>query len=586
MSRTPRAGRVRFRGIALLGLVAASGTALPLRPRRARGAGFDLVVAATTDVHGRLRGWDYYANLPDSSRGLARVATVVDSLRAAAPGRVVLVDAGDLLQGTPLTYLAARASARNATHPVIAAMNAMGYDAVAVGNHEFNYGLPVLRAAVAQAHFPFLAANAVTASGRRAFPAWRIVHRGGAGGPAVAIVGATTPGSNLWDRDNLRGRLTIGDIVPAVHAAVDSARRSGADVVVVVLHSGLDEPSSYDTAGTHVASENVAARVAYEVPGIDLIVYGHSHKQMADTTIGTTLLMQPKNWATSVGVAHLQLERRDGRWHVTAARSVLIPAAGHGESPAVLAATERAHRATIAYVTTPVGSTAVAWRADSARVVDTPLIDLILDVERRTAHADLASTAAFALDASLDSGAITMAELARLYPYENTLAAVRITGRQLRAYLEQSARYFGTFGTSEPAVSPTIPGYNFDIVAGADYTIDLSKPAGSRITSLSVRGRPVADTDTFTLALNNYRQSGGGGYAMLRGAPVVWSGQTEIRQLLIDAVKARGRIAPSDVFTRNWSIVPAAAIAPAYAAMHRSPWEHRGPRVARPASPA
>ncbi|HEX6536733.1 MAG TPA: 5'-nucleotidase C-terminal domain-containing protein [Gemmatimonadaceae bacterium] len=526
----------------------------------------DLVVASTTDVHGHLRGWDYYAAAPDTSRGLSRAATIVDSLRETAPGRVVLVDAGDLLQGTPLTYVAARVAPR-ATHPVIAAMNAMRYDAAAVGNHEFNYGLPTLRRAIAGAAFPFLAANARTAAGRPAFPALRLIRRGGA---RVAIVGATTPGSNAWDRDNLRGRLVIGDIVPAVRAAVDSAHRARADVVIVLLHSGLNEPASYDTAATGLPSENVAARVAREVPGIDLIVYGHSHRQMADTTIAGTLLVQPKNWATSVGVAHLRLARErggKGRWRVVAKWSRLVRAAGHAEAPEVLAATRAAHDATVRYVATPVGYTGVAWRADSARVADTPLIDLVLDVERRAAHADLASTAAFSLDASLDSGAVTVAELARLYPYENTLQAVRVTGRQLRQYLEYSARYFGTWGTTEPAVDPGVPGYNFDIVAGAEYTIDLSKPVGERITRLTVHGRAVADSDHFTLALNNYRRTGGGGYAMLRGAPVVFDGQTEIRQLLIDEVKRRKRIDPSDVFTRNWEIVPRGAATRAYETM-------------------
>jgi 2',3'-cyclic-nucleotide 2'-phosphodiesterase (5'-nucleotidase family) len=540
------------------------------RPTPAQRTTVDLVVAATTDVHGHLRGWDYYANAPDPARGLTRAATIVDSLRAADPGRVLLVDAGDLLQGTPLTYLAGRSDARG-THPVVAAMNAMRYDAAAIGNHEFNYGLPVLRRAIGQASFPFLAANAYTPAGRRAFPAWRTLERAGA---RIAIIGGTTPGANIWDRENLRGQVEIRDIVPSVRAATDSVRRAGADVVIVVLHSGLGETASYDTATTGLPSENVAARVAHEVPGIDLIVYGHSHQQMADTTIGTTLLMQPKNWATNVAVARLKLERDGARWRVVSRASRLVPARGRAESPAVLAATKQAHEATVAYVTRTIGSTPVTWRADSARVTDTPLIDLILDVERRVSGAELASTAAFSLDATLDSGKITIAQVARLYPYENTLKAVRISGRQLREYLEYSARYFGTYGTNEPAVDPNIPGYNFDIISGADYTIDLSRPVGSRITRLEVKGRPVADADSFTMALNNYRQSGGGGYAMLQGAPVVYDGQKEIRELLIEEVIRRGRLQPSDVFQRNWSIVPAAAAARAYAAMHRVSWEH------------
>jgi len=148
------------------------------------------------------------------------------------------------------------------------------------------------------------------------------------------------------------------------------------------------------------------------------------------------------------------------------------------------------------------------------------------------------------------------------------LSAVRITGAQLRAYLEFSARYYGTYGSAEAPVRDDIPGYNFDIIAGADYTIDLSRPVGSRICSLSVRGKPVSDGDSFTLALNNYRRSGGGGYAMLKDAPEVYTGTIEIRDLLIAEVERRRHISPGDYFEKNWSILPAAAIAPAYAATH------------------
>jgi 2',3'-cyclic-nucleotide 2'-phosphodiesterase (5'-nucleotidase family) len=515
----------------------------------------DIVVAATTDVHGYLRGWDYYANAPDSLRGLSRIATIVDSLRRVSPVLPVLVDAGDFLQGTPLAYVAARLDT-TMPHPVIAAMNQLQYDAVIVGNHEFNYGLATLDRAQRQADFPLLAANAYTPDGKRRFAAWSISTRRGV---KIAVVGATTPGSMVWDRDNLAGRVVLRDIVPEVRAAVREARATGAAIVIVVVHSGLDEPSSYDTVGTTIGSENVAARLAHEIPGIDLLVYGHSHKEMADTVIGTTLLMQPKNWATSLAVAHLRLERRKGQWQVVAKRSQLVQAVHHREDPMLVAITAEGHRAAVRYTTTPIGKTDVTWRADSARVVDTPLIDLILEVERRASGAQLASTAAFSLDATLAAGPITVARLAALYPYDNTLRAVKISGSALRAYLEQSARYFKP--TPEGAeVDPSIPGYNYDIVAGVDYTIDVSKPIGERITRLEFEGHPVAPTDTFTLALNNYRQTGGGGFSMLHGAPVVYDRQLEIRQLLIDEVRRAGTLRPADYFHPNWRIEPAAAI--------------------------
>ena len=529
----------------------------------------ELVIGATTDTHGRLRSWDYYANSPEPQRGLTRLATIVDSLRAANPGRVLLFDAGDLLQGNPLTYVAARIDS-SSPHPVAAAMNAMAYDAAVIGNHEFNYGLRTLRRMLHDARFPMLAANAYTPAGAHAFDSWKMIDRDGV---KVAVVGGTTPGSNLWDRDNLAGQVVVRDIVPSVREAVGAARAAGADVVVVLLHSGLNEPSSYDTVTSGVASENVSARVAREVPGIDLIVYGHSHKELADTVIGGALLMQPKNWATSLGVARLRLASEGARWRVVEKHAQLIPAAGHAENAAVLAATSTLHNETVAYVTEPIGTTAVMWLGDSTRVVDTPLIDFILEVERRAAGAQLASTAAFSSDAMLAAGPITVARIAALYPYDNTLRKIWITGQHLRDYLEYSARYFRADANGSIGVDPSIPGYNFDIIAGVDYTIDVTKPIGARVTKLTYDGRDVAPTDSFTFALNNYRQTGGGGYAMLAGSRNLDERQLEIRQLLIDEVRSRGTLDPAAYFHRNWEIVPRTAVRSAYLSMHGFPDE-------------
>ncbi|HEX4681100.1 MAG TPA: 5'-nucleotidase C-terminal domain-containing protein [Gemmatimonadaceae bacterium] len=516
----------------------------------------DLVVAATTDVHGRARGWDYYTDAPDTLRGLSRVATIVDSLRRVSSVDPLVVDAGDIIQGNPLAYVAARVDS-SMKNPVIAAMNAIGYNAAAIGNHEFNYGVPYLDRVVGEAHFPLLATNAYTPDGARRFRGWALATRRGL---RIAIIGATTPGSMVWDRDNLAGRVVIRDIVPEVRDAVRDARGAACDVVIVLLHSGLDEPSSYDTVSTNVGSENVAARVAREVRGIDLIVYGHSHKEMRDTVIGGTLLMQPKNWAQTVGVAHLGVERRNGRWLVVSKRSTAVPVVHHQEDKQVLAVTQEGHRAALRYATTAIGSTPVTWRADSARVVDTPIIDFILEVERKASGAQLASTAVFETGASIPAGPITVARLAALYPYDNTLRAVKLSGAQLRGYLEQSARYFRQRADGSVDADPNIPGFNYDVVAGVNYTLDLSRPVGDRLTQLDYDGRPVAPTDTFTMALNNYRQTGGGGFTMLRGAPVVYDRQLEIRQLLIDEVRSKGVLRPGDYFHQNWKVVPLAAL--------------------------
>ncbi len=515
-----------------------------------------LKVAATTDVHGRLRAWDYAAGRADSTRGLARAATIVDSLRRTARNRVILVDAGDLLQGNAMTFVAGRVDSL-APHPVIAAMNLMRYDAAAVGNHEFNYGLGVFDRAVAQARFPFLAANTRRLDGGHQYPGRSMVTRAGV---KVAIIGATTPGSMVWDRDNLRGRLAVDDIVTALPAQVDSARAAGADVVIVVAHAGLNELTSYDTAATGLATENPMARVAKEVRGIDAIVIGHSHREVTDTTINGVLVVQPRNWATSVAVVTLELERRGGRWALVAKRGETVQARGWPEDRRIVQAVERAHRAAVQYSTAVIGRTDAAWITDSARMVDRPMIDLIQEVQRRESGAELSIASVFTTDARFEAGNITVERLVALYPYENTLRALKLSGAQIRAHLEWTNRYWvvsvGADGALRVAADPDIPGYNYDVLQGLDYTVDLSRPIGQRITRLERNGRPVADTDSFTVALNSYRASGGGGYDMLRGAPVVYEGGREIRELIIEDIRRRGRIQPSDVFVANWQVLP------------------------------
>ena len=532
-------------------------------PGRTGGGGspdgpFDLIVLSTTDVHGRIRAWDYYGDSAETSRGLARAATIVDSVRAANPGRVLLLDAGDLLQGNPFAYVAMKQFADSA-NPIIAAMNAMAYDAAAIGNHEYNYGIPYLERAVSQARFPMLSANTYKPDGSLKWKAWTIVERQGV---KVGIVGATTPGVMIWDADNVRGKLSLTDIVPAVKKAVDEVKAAGAGIVMVTIHSGLNEPDSYDPVSTGVPSENVSERIAKEIPGIDLIVYGHSHREQPDLHIGNTLLVQAKNWATSVGVARLTISKDGGAWRVASSKGTTIQSRGHAEAANVIAASSSAHRASVAYANTVIGTSPVAWRGDSARLMDTPLIDFIGEVQRKAANADLASTAAFTLDASIPAGPITVARIAQLYPYDNTLRAVRISGQQLRDYLEFSSRFYKSVSGGRLEIDPEIPGYNFDIITGADYTMDVSRPIGSRITSLTYKGKPVQRTDSFTLALNNYRQTGGGGFTMLKGAPLVHDQQQEIRQLLIDEVRSKGTLRPEDYFKRNWTLVTVPGSAP------------------------
>jgi 2',3'-cyclic-nucleotide 2'-phosphodiesterase/3'-nucleotidase len=517
-----------------------------------------LVVMGTTDTHGWLLPYDYYTGRA-TDNGLARLVPQIDSVRAANPGRTVLVESGDLLQGNPLDFVHSRLAAGE-THPVAAAMNFLRYDASAIGNHEFNYGIAHLDTVARQSRFPWLSANTFRAgTAEHAYRPFTIVERmvGGAR-VRVGITSVTPPGVAIWDRDNVRGRLDFRDIVASVRPVVAEMRRQGADVVIVAAHSGL-EGSSYDTAATGVPTENAAAAMAREVPGIDLILMGHSHREVADTTIGGVLVMQAKNWGTSLAVAELEIERGAAGWRVAGKRGRILRPAKGAASPEFEAMLATAHQRTRDYVARRIGTSSVEWSAARSRVEDTPILDLINDVQMRASGAELSAAAAFSLDARIPAGPITVADVAGLYLYDNTLKAVRVSGAQLRAFIEKSAEYYLPCPAArcDKLVNPAVPGYNFDVVSGVDYTLDLSKPVGQRVTTLRRNGRDVAAADSFTLALNNYRASGSGGFSMLIGAPVVYDRGQGIRELLIEEIERRGAISPERVFRRNWEIVPA-----------------------------
>jgi 2',3'-cyclic-nucleotide 2'-phosphodiesterase/3'-nucleotidase/5'-nucleotidase len=509
----------------------------------------DLVLLGTTDVHNRLYPYDYYTQ-QELPYGLARLKPLIDSVRAAHAGQTYLFDSGDLLQGNPLGLVYARQQAAQA-NPVIRAMNLLRYDASAIGNHEYNYGLAHLNRALALAKFPFISGNIFKqGTSEHAYRPYVLIPHVAAEGDTILIgvTGNTPPGVHIWDRQHVEGVLEFRRVVESLKPIARELRERGADLVVVLSHGGF-QGTSYDTVASGVPPENEAARLAREVPEIDVVFLGHTHRELADSVINGVTFTQAKNWAQSLAQVRVTMERRGRNDWIAIARkgSILRPDSLRADT-AFLDSLRWEHERTVAYVNSVAGSAAAEMTAREARTRDTPILDFVNEVMRRRANADLSATAAFDINSRLPRGRVRIADIAGLYVYDNTLRAIRITGAQLRAYLEKSAEYFG--GTN-------IPGYNFDVISGADYVIDISRPAGQRITSLSYRGVPVRDEQTFTLALNNYRQGGGGGFSMIAGAPVVYDKQEDIRELLIEEVRRRGTIRPADYFRQNWRLVPA-----------------------------
>jgi len=519
-----------------------------------------IVLVATTDVHGRVFGWDYVRDAA-APGGLSRVATALEALRARYPGQVVLVDAGDLLQGNPFATFFGRYDKRQ-PHPIVDAMNALQYDVVTPGNHDFDFGVDFLRRAAAQATYRYVSANVEDSSGASLFPKTVILPRGAV---KVGVTGFTTPGTMLWDRAQLAaGHVRVRRIGGTAPAALARLEGEGADLKIVVIHSGFGQ-SSYDTAG--VGAENDAAALAAVNPKPDVVIVGHTHREVRDTVINGVHFVQPKNWAQSLAVVHVSLARDSTRrFRVTAVHAELIPLGNVAESPRFTQRLTAAHETARLWAGTALGSAGPGFDARYARVQDTPLLDFINEVQRRKVGAQLSAAAAFDVQPGLPEGDVHQRDVAGVYPFENTLRVVRISGQQLRAYLEYSARYFRTYEAGQPILNDSVAGYNYDVVSGVAYNVDLSRPTGQRIRGLAFNGKIVQPTDTFTLALNSYRQAGGGGYSMLAGAPVIYDKGEDVRELLVDEIRRARTIQAAAYLRPSWAIIPDSARAAARAA--------------------
>ncbi|MFJ9388875.1 bifunctional metallophosphatase/5'-nucleotidase [Nocardioides sp. NPDC101246] len=558
-----------------------------------------LTVLGTTDLHGNVFNWDYYKNAEFSNSagneiGVAKVKTLIDAVREERRGEPILtIDAGDTIQGTPLAYYYARIDpiTEGAIHPMARAMNLVGYDAAALGNHEFNYGIDTIRKFEEQVNFPMLGANAVDPSTKLpVFPPYVIKeYRVGRGRRLkVGVLGLTNPGIAIWDKANVEGRMEFPGLVEQAKIFVPELKKAGCDLVIISAHSGADTSSSY---GDDLPPENAATLVAEQVPDVDAILVGHAHREITERFVINTetgkqvLLTEPLYWGMRVSVMDLVVrrEKRHGRprWVLESATSQTLNSNTVDPDPEVSAAVQEQHDVVIDYVNSVVGTSAVEMLAARAVVEDVPIIDFVNFVQADAVKAALTGSdaelpvisiaAPFSRAAAFPAGEVTVRDVAGLYIYDNTLMAVRITGAQLRDYLEYTARYFkqvsgtGPFPIDAVTNAPTdtapngTPDYNFDTIAGLDaaltYDIDIAAAVGSRITSLAYDGVAVTDAQEFVLAVNNYRQSGGGGFPHVTDATVVYNQQVEIRQLLIDWVTAHQVIDPAAFASVDWRLV-------------------------------
>ena len=575
-----------------------------------------LRILATTDLHCHVHPYDYYADRAVDTMGLARTATILSELRAEAANSIT-VDNGDYLQGNPMgDYIAYKRGMKPGDiHPVIAGMNAVGYDAGVLGNHEFNYGVEFMDLVNAGAGFPVVCANFAKALGatplddtlhQKPFVILDRMVKDGAGADhalKIGIIGFVPPQIMQWDRGHLEGRHAVRDILEAARAWVPEMRRQGADIVVALSHSGIDpspETPFMENAAWHLAG----------VDGIDAIVLGHQHKAWpgkdfeGDGMAMDTGLMRgkpavmPGFWGSHLGVIDLMLAHDGSRWTVAKGESALRPiserqpdrtikALAADFAPAI-AATAAVHAETLDYVRAEVGRTEAALHSYFALVADDPSVQIVNMAQawyvaqqlKGTEHEGLPLVSAAApfkaggrggpdYYTDVAPGPVAIKNVADLYLYPNTLQAVRITGEQLADWLERAAGAFNQIEpgkADQPLLNPEFPSYNYDVIDGVTYRIDLSQPArylpngdinlirATRIVDLMYQGNPVDPEQEFIVATNNYRASGGGRFPGADGTTVILQAPDTNRDIIVRYILDKGTIAPAA--DANWTFAP------------------------------
>lgn len=498
--------------------------ALGLQAQEAR-----IQILGTTDMHGRVMAEETFSLQP-ANLGWAKIASLIRQQRAQNPD-AILVDCGDTIQGEPLNYIR-NTLRRDLPEPSLAIMNALGYSAMAVGNHEFDFGLDLLREVEKQARFPFLSANSTDARGRRAFAAHTLVT---VAGVRVALVGFTTPGTQALSEPGNLGGLRFGDIVASARDLVPRLRsQEKADVVVALVHAGLGRLEGAE------GDEDASLRLADQVPGIDAILTGHTHQAVQTEHKGIPIL-QAQSHGRALAAVDLQLRKDGGRWRVVAAAGRLLrPEAATPLDPEVLRLTADLRAAANRYLDTAATDLQVDLDSRWSRMEDTPIMQLLHLVQRQATGAQLSAVACPGTRIFIPKGPTSVRQFYALAPYENRLARIRITGAQLKAYLEHSARHYG-YSWEPDLYNEEIPFYQFDAVDGVGYALDLGKPIGSRVRDLRYQNQPVRPDQAFTLALSTYRLRGGGGYMAaigFRGEPDLVTVATQ-RNLLLDFVLSR-----------------------------------------------
>ncbi|WP_035323098.1 bifunctional 2',3'-cyclic-nucleotide 2'-phosphodiesterase/3'-nucleotidase [Peribacillus kribbensis] len=580
---------------------------------------FELRIMETTDVHTNLLAYDYYKDAPTSAVGFSRTATLINQAKKEKKN-TVLVDNGDLIQGTPLgTYKAKIAPLKpGEVHPVYKAMNQLGYDAATLGNHEFNYGLDYLNEAINDANFPYVNANVYKDdhdknpnNDKNEFKPYKIVEkkvvdsRGKTVKVKIGYIGFVPPQIMDWDKSNLDGKVITKGIVESAKKFIPQMKKDGADVVIAMAHTGFN--------GNLNNTEDVVYSLS-KVPGIDAITFSHTHKVFpapdeskldalfkdssgkplpgvdnAKGTINGIPAVQAGYGGNNLGLIDLIFAKVKGKWKAAHSQSSNRSIAGVADDKGVVNAVTPDHNATVKYVNTPIGKTTGPIHSYFSLVQDDPSVQVVTNAQKWYIEKYIANNkpeyqnlpilsvgAPFKAGRNgveeytdIKAGDLTIRSAGDLYLYDNTLKAIKVKGSVVKEWLEMSAGKFNTIDPNkieeQPLLNSGFPVYNFDVIDGVTYQIDVTKPNrydkdgtkvsdSSRIINLKYNGQPVDPNQDFIVVTNNYRAGGGGNFPGVKGSEFVYDSPDENRQILMDYISEVKEINPS--IDNNWSIAP------------------------------
>ncbi|STQ90310.1 bifunctional 2',3'-cyclic-nucleotide 2'-phosphodiesterase/3'-nucleotidase [Iodobacter fluviatilis] len=575
--------------------------AAPVTPPPAAGTKLDLAVLQTTDLHANVLSYDYYKTTEDNTLGFERTATLIDAARKENPNNL-LVDDGDTIQGTSLSDFQSQVEPVKCDTPLAIhkAMNLMKYDAGNIGNHEFNYGLKYLGQVTGTSMkagpeagqkctgpaFPLITSNVNNASdGKPLFDPYVILDRTfkSADGKdiklKVGVIGFTPPGIMDWDKRNLDGKVSVLGIVDAAKKYVPEMKAKGADIVVALAHSGIS------AAEYSPSMENAVYYLAKDVPGITAIVSGHSHSFFPDKKnyagiknvdnekglVNGVPTVMSGFWGNTLGVLKLNLEFDGKAWKTNNSQGELKSVSSKDAAGVVTAVPvkaeiakliEKEHLGTIKYVTGAVGKTdyrissffSQVGATSSMQLINLAQTDYVASYIKANApqYAKLpilSSAAPFKVNfrgtgfTDIAAGDVAIKNIADLYLYPNTLQAVKIDGAAVKLWLEKAAEQFNKIDPSKTAdqdlINGSFPSYNFDQISGISYEIDVTKDKGSRIVNITFDGKPLDLKAEFIVVTNNYRASGGGGFAGLDGSKTIIDSGEGNREIIINYVKAQ-----------------------------------------------